>query len=135
MPASIALSNLAWSPPGGAPLFQDLTLSFGPERVGLVGRNGVGKTTLIRLITGELAPRSGTIAVQGRLAVLRQTVQVRPDETLADLFAVRGALAVLRRSKAGAASAAESGPADWTLEEQPAAVRDEDDRSRLERRA
>jgi ATP-binding cassette subfamily F protein 3 len=30
-------------------------------RVGLVGRNGVGKTTLFRLVRGELAPESGAI--------------------------------------------------------------------------
>jgi ATPase subunit of ABC transporter with duplicated ATPase domains len=116
MPASIVLATLAWSTPDGTPLFHDLTLSLGPERVGLVGRNGVGKTTLIRLIAGELAPRSGTVSVQGRLAVLRQTVQVRPGETIADLFGVREALAVLRRAEAGEASETDLAQADWTLE-------------------
>ncbi|HXW18952.1 MAG TPA: ABC-F family ATP-binding cassette domain-containing protein [Roseiarcus sp.] len=35
-------------------------------RVGLVGRNGVGKTTLFRLIAGEIAPESGSIALPKR---------------------------------------------------------------------
>ena len=44
MPASITLSNLSWSTPDGRPVLSNLDLSFGSERSGLVGRNGVGKT-------------------------------------------------------------------------------------------
>ncbi|MCY4563676.1 MAG: ABC-F family ATP-binding cassette domain-containing protein [Gammaproteobacteria bacterium] len=36
------------------------------QRVGFVGRNGTGKTTLLRLITGALEPENGTISVSGR---------------------------------------------------------------------
>ena len=116
MPASIVLSNLAWSTPDGRSLFSHLDLSFGVERAGLVGRNGVGKTTLLRLISGELAPAGGSISVQGRLAVLRQAVQVGAEETLADLFGVADALARLRRAEAGEATADDLAVADWTLE-------------------
>jgi ATPase subunit of ABC transporter with duplicated ATPase domains len=104
MPASIALSRLAWSTPDGKPLFRDLTLTFGVERTGLVGRNGVGKTTLLKLISGELKPLSGRVTVEGRIATLRQSVQVDPGETLADLFGVREDLAVLARAAAGEAT-------------------------------
>ena len=54
MPASITLSGLSYSTPDGRPLFDHLDIAFGAERTGLVGRNGVGKSTLIRLIAGEL---------------------------------------------------------------------------------
>src|SRR3954468_13010326 len=40
----------------------DATINSG-HRVGLVGRNGTGKTTLLRLIVGALAPESGSIEV------------------------------------------------------------------------
>ncbi|MEZ2222406.1 ABC-F family ATP-binding cassette domain-containing protein [Rhizobium sp. RCC_161_2] len=116
MPASITLSNLSWSTPDGRPLFSNLDLSFGAERTGLVGRNGVGKTTLLQLIAGELQPQSGATSFAGSLGVLRQSVQVEPDETIADLFHVREALAVLRRAEAGEATAEELVSADWTLE-------------------
>lgn len=115
MPA-ITVSNLSWSTPDGRTLFSDLDLSFVAERTGLVGRNGVGKTTLMKIIAGELAPASGTVAVKGRIAVLRQAVQVREGETVADLFAVRETLAVLARAEAGEASEADLAAADWTLE-------------------
>jgi ATPase subunit of ABC transporter with duplicated ATPase domains len=116
MPANITLSNVAWSTPDGRPLLTNLDLSFGPERAGLVGRNGVGKTTLIRLITGELAPHAGTVAAQGRLAVLRQVVQVAPEETVADLFGAAEALALIERAEAGLATEDDLAAADWTVE-------------------
>lgn len=116
MPASITVSNLAWSTPDGRPLFSNLDLSFGPERVGLVGRNGVGKTTLLKLIAGTLSPQAGAVSVQGRLAVLRQAVQVAQSETVADLFGAREALAVLARAAAGEATEDDLAAADWTLE-------------------
>jgi ATPase subunit of ABC transporter with duplicated ATPase domains len=117
MPASITVSNLSWSLPDGRELFSDINLSFGPERAGLVGRNGVGKTTLLKIIAGDLAPRSGSVSVNGRIAVLRQMVQVDDDETIADLFAVRDSLALLDRAARGEASADDLARADWTLEQ------------------
>jgi ATPase subunit of ABC transporter with duplicated ATPase domains len=116
MSASITLSNLTWSTPDGRPLFSNLDLRFDRARTGLVGRNGVGKTTLLRLIAGELLPQTGKVIVTGALGVLRQTVQVRPDQTIADLFEAHEALALLRRAEGGEASVEELGAADWTLE-------------------
>ena len=115
MSASIVLHNLAWAPPGGSPLFSDLNLAFGPERTGLVGRNGAGKTTFLRLIDGGLTPQAGSVTVHGRLAVLRQTVQVDDTETIADLFNARDAIAILARAEAGQADADDLAAADWML--------------------
>ncbi len=47
---------------GGNPLLDDLSLTLSKgERWGVVGRNGAGKTTIFRLITGDLDPTSGTV--------------------------------------------------------------------------
>lgn len=116
MPASITLSNLSWSTPDGRPLFSNLNLSFGIERAGLVGRNGVGKTTLLKLITGELSPASGAVSISGTFAMLHQSVQVGPLETIADLFGARAALCLLARAERGEATADELARADWMLE-------------------
>ena len=113
---SVTLSHLTYTGPDGHTLFSNLDLSFGAGRTGLVGRNGVGKTTLLRLITGELAPAAGTVRVTGRIGQLRQQVQPGPDETIADLFGVQEALALLQRAVAGEASVEELAEADWTLE-------------------
>ncbi|MBP2446839.1 ABC-F family ATP-binding cassette domain-containing protein [Rhizobium leguminosarum] len=115
MPASITLSQVSWSAPDGRPLFSDLDLSFGTERIGLVGRNGVGKTTLLKLVSGEIKPHSGTVSVGGSLGILRQSVQVAADESIADLFGVTDALAVLQRAEAGEATADELVSAEWML--------------------
>ncbi|MGO9771829.1 MAG: ABC transporter ATP-binding protein [Roseiarcus sp.] len=48
-------------------VLRDLSLVLNPgETLGLMGRNGMGKTTLIRSIMGLVRPRSGTIEVAGR---------------------------------------------------------------------
>ena len=122
MPAHITVSNLSFAAPDGRPLFSQLDLSFASERIGLVGRNGVGKSTLLRLVTGALTPQTGSISVSGRLAMLRQAVQPGPDETVADLFGVRDGLTVLARAEAGTASLDELSEADWTLPERMASA-------------
>ncbi len=115
MPASISLNALSWSTPDGTPLLTDLTLAFGPERTGIVGRNGTGKSTLLRLVAGRLAPTSGSVTVTGSLALMRQEALERPGETIADLFGVRAALDLLDRAEAGTATVDDLAEADWTL--------------------
>jgi ATPase subunit of ABC transporter with duplicated ATPase domains len=113
---SITVSNLGWSTPDGRAVLSGLDLRFSPERTGIVGRNGVGKSTLLRLLSGELTPATGHIAIDGSAAMLRQTVQVGADEMVADLFDARAALALLRKAEAGDANIDEIAEADWTLE-------------------
>ena len=72
---SIQVSHVGWRRPGGAELLSDVGFSVGNgDKVALVGANGVGKTTLLRLIAGETSPTEGTISVDGRLGVMRQLV-------------------------------------------------------------
>lgn len=116
MPApSITLHHLSAVTPEGRPLFSNLHLSFGPERTGLVGVNGVGKSTLLRLIAGDLAARSGTIEVRGRCAWLRQGLCVDGQQTVADLFGLREPLQCLARIERGEGSERDFAQADWTL--------------------
>ncbi|MGQ3276520.1 MAG: ATP-binding cassette domain-containing protein, partial [Shinella sp.] len=122
MPASITLSKITWSTPDGHILLSNLDLSFGAERAGLVGRNGAGKTTLLKLVTGDLAPQAGTVTVDGTLGLLRQSVQVAADETVASLFGIVEALDLLDRAERGEADADALADADWTLETRLAAA-------------
>ncbi|MHC4827400.1 MAG: ABC-F family ATP-binding cassette domain-containing protein [Planctomycetota bacterium] len=53
---------------GDTVLFEGLSLSVGRgDRVGIIGPNGVGKTTLVRCLLGELAPDTGTVRLGSRL--------------------------------------------------------------------
>src|SRR3989304_4453084 len=55
---------------GEQTIFDGVSFSISPgERVGLVGRNGHGKTTLFRLILGEESADSGTISIPNRYRI------------------------------------------------------------------
>ncbi|MEC3912254.1 ABC-F family ATP-binding cassette domain-containing protein [Sphingobium sp. CR2-8] len=114
MPA-ITLSKLGWSAPDGTPVLSGLDFRFVPERIGLIGRNGVGKSTLLALIAGERKPTQGQVSVTGTLATLRQTLAPDPHQSIADLFDLRASIALLDKAEGGHASIAELEACDWTL--------------------
>jgi len=94
-----------------------IDMQISKERVGLVGRNGVGKTTLLLILAGELTATSGKVVTDGSIHVMRQELRKRGTDTIADTFGVKEALGVLRRAEKGIASVDELADADWTLEE------------------
>jgi len=116
MPRFATLDGLSYVTPDGRSLFDNLTLAFGAERTGLVGRNGVGKTTLLQLIAGELAPAAGAVTVRGRVGVLRQALQPPPGASVADLLGLAEPLARLARITDGQGSEDDLAEADWGLE-------------------
>ena len=90
----ISISHLTFGYDGGELLFDDVSLSLDTEwSLGLVGRNGRGKTTLLRLLAGEL-PHGGSISLPAPAAVFPRPVP-RPD--LPALEAVGGEEWRLRR--------------------------------------
>ncbi|MGL4285216.1 MAG: ATP-binding cassette domain-containing protein, partial [Phreatobacter sp.] len=116
MSALLSLRNLSCATSDGRDLFSGLTLAFGRERTGLIGRNGVGKSTLMKLMAGGLEPKAGTVQRHGSLKVLRQVVQVTSGETVADALDVREPLARLARIASGLGDLADVADGDWTLE-------------------
>lgn len=78
--SSIQISGLGWKLPSGDELFRNISFSVGNgERVALVGANGVGKSSLLRILIGEQAATSGTVSIDGRLGVMRQLVGMGDD--------------------------------------------------------
>ena len=114
--ALVTLDRVAARTPDGHTLFSDLSLAFGRERTGLVGRNGVGKTTLLRLVAGLSEPAEGSIACAGWVGWLEQRREPRAGETVSDLLGAAPARAVIRRVLAGEGEPNDLADADWTLE-------------------
>jgi ATPase subunit of ABC transporter with duplicated ATPase domains len=114
--ALVTLDRVAARTPDGHTLFSDLSLAFGRERTGLVGRNGVGKTTLLRLVAGLAEAAEGSISRAGRVGWLEQRRDTRSGETVAELMGVGPPRAVVRRVLAGEGGADDLAAADWTLE-------------------
>ena len=73
----VGVSGLAYAHPGGELLFSEVSFRVSPaQHVGLVGTNGVGKSTLLRILAGELTPDDGEYAVGGRVGYMPQDVGV-----------------------------------------------------------
>jgi ATPase subunit of ABC transporter with duplicated ATPase domains len=120
----VVAERLAFSLADGRTLFSDLTLGFGRERTGLVGANGTGKSTLVRLLAGELRPSAGAVVRAGTLGYLPQDFQVRGDQPLAGVLRIDDRLARVDRVLAGAASPGDLDGVggDWDLRERAGAV-------------
>ncbi|MCB0967486.1 MAG: ABC-F family ATP-binding cassette domain-containing protein [Ilumatobacter sp.] len=72
---SIRVDAVGWHLPSGEELFRDVSFSVGAgERVALIGANGVGKTSLLRIVIGDSKPSEGRVSIDGRLGVMRQLV-------------------------------------------------------------
>lgn len=69
-----------------ATLFDDLSIAFPANKTALVGRNGIGKTALLKLIIGELQPTSGTIQVHAKVRYCPQNFIFPDDATVIDVF-------------------------------------------------
>jgi ATPase subunit of ABC transporter with duplicated ATPase domains len=86
---AIVVSDLEYVHPGGTLLFSNVSFRIGErEHAALVGVNGVGKTTLFRLITRELQPSQGAIQIDGRLQFMPQQIgRMYAGATIRELLA------------------------------------------------
>ena len=106
----------------GRPLVRDLTMQLGRERVAIVGRNGVGKTTLLAVLAGRAPPLRGDVRVNGAVALVPQDL---------DGAASPSSRGERRRS---ALAAAFGGDSDLLLLDEPTEDLDEGGRAWLFRR-
>jgi ATPase subunit of ABC transporter with duplicated ATPase domains len=95
VPGSLAARNISKSY-AAAQVLDHVSLIVSPgDRVGIVGPNGIGKSTLLRVLAGLEEPDRGEVVRSGAVGYLPQEPEARPGET------VRGYLA--RRTGVGAA--------------------------------
>jgi len=72
---------------GNKTILEGVTFILNPgERIALVGPNGGGKSTLMRIIAGLEHPDSGSVSVNGNTGYLPQGWQVEPGTTIADVL-------------------------------------------------
>jgi ATPase subunit of ABC transporter with duplicated ATPase domains len=95
----IAVSHLAYAHPGGDLLFSDVSFRVAPgQHAGLVGTNGVGKSTLMRILAGELPAEDGEAVHGGRLLCMPQDVGVAGGEQTVRALLTELAPGALRRA-------------------------------------
>ncbi|MEO7070117.1 MAG: ATP-binding cassette domain-containing protein [Nostocoides sp.] len=82
------INNVGFVLPDGRPLLDEVTFRVGEgAKVALIGPNGTGKTTLTRIISGDLVAAQGAITRSGGLGIMRQFIgSIRDDSTVRDLL-------------------------------------------------
>jgi heme exporter protein A len=129
---------------GGRALFSDLSFALEPGEAGaVVGPNGIGKSSLVRIAAGLLVPAAGTMTAVGQRALLTEAAALDPElplvralkfwahidrtATIDDALGAFGLAALAdvpvrllstgQRKRAGLARVAASGAAIWLLDE------------------
>jgi ATPase subunit of ABC transporter with duplicated ATPase domains len=79
--AHVVVSHLSYAHPGGDVLFSEVSFRISPgQHVGLVGANGVGKSSLFKVLVGALPPDEGEVSVGGMVGYMPQDIGVADDE-------------------------------------------------------
>lgn len=117
-PSAVTLRDVSFEWPDGATALSHLNGTFTVGRTGLVGRNGTGKSTLLRLVAGELVPSSGSIDVAGEVVYLPQTLTLTGSASVAALLGIEPTLTALRAIEGGDSDARHFDAVgdDWDIE-------------------
>ncbi|MFF7209520.1 ABC-F family ATP-binding cassette domain-containing protein [Streptomyces sp. NPDC008238] len=121
---SLGCSALSFRWPDGTPVVDGLSLTVGRGRTGLVGANGTGKSTLLKLLAGRLRPAAGSVTVGGSLAYLPQDVTLDTALRVDQALGIAERRAALRAIEAGdvAEEHFETVGDDWDVEERALAT-------------
>jgi ATPase subunit of ABC transporter with duplicated ATPase domains len=93
--------ELGYRLPDGSFLFNNLTFSFSAVRAGLVGANGIGKTTLLEILAGAREPSAGAVNRCGRVSYLPQQARFSSSVTVAEAINLANQIAALERVERG----------------------------------
>jgi len=93
----ILIKQICYAIGTNKPIFENFSLSFNLAKTGLVGKNGIGKSTLLKLIMQEIQPDSGSIETNGSIAYCPQELHITSELTVSDLLGVTQKLEALTR--------------------------------------
>jgi ATPase subunit of ABC transporter with duplicated ATPase domains len=120
-PSSFQLHDVQWHRPDGRPLWQEpLHLSIGRECLGIVGRNGVGKSVLANILAGRLPSAGtigGTVVRSGRVHFVPPPLLPQDTRTVGEAMGLGPVLGAVQRLAAGLATPDDLALADgqWDL--------------------
>lgn len=100
MMKEIVCNNLSYSI-DTKQILSSLSFSLAQSKIGLVGSNGVGKTTLIRLLVGQLEPTSGSISVHGTIGYMPQDCSSYGHGSIATVLGVEQKLRAIEAISKG----------------------------------
>ncbi|MCH4902018.1 ATP-binding cassette domain-containing protein [Pseudomonas sp. B707] len=103
-PALVSLNQLGFQFANGETIFTALNLKFDHTPTAIVGRNGVGKSVLARLIAGEWQPTSGSVTRTVATTYVAQSFVAAPGETVAESTGSAAILQALDRMNRGCGS-------------------------------
>ncbi|WP_343687863.1 ribosomal protection-like ABC-F family protein [Chryseobacterium gleum] len=116
----ILLQNISFGFPGGNLLFNHTNLTIQSHtRSALVGNNGMGKSTLLKIIAGEIHPLSGNISLQGEVFYVPQMFGNFNHFTIAECLKIDQKLHALEKITGGEVDEIyfETLNDDWDIEE------------------
>lgn len=116
----IVLQNISYFHPNKELLFSDVHLTVGAhEKIALIGNNGTGKSTLLKIIAGKLSPAGGQMTVRAKTYMVPQVFGQYDHLTVAEALQVSARLQALKAILGGDTAAAHFDMLadDWTLEE------------------
>ncbi|MDD1136872.1 ATP-binding cassette domain-containing protein [Pseudomonas sp. TNT2022 ID233] len=103
-PALVSLNQLGFQFANGETIFTALNLKFDQTPTAIVGRNGVGKSVLARLIAGHWQPTSGSVTRAVATTYVAQSFVAAPGETVAESTGSAAILQALERMNRGCGS-------------------------------
>ena len=101
------------------PIIAELNFNFSAQKYGIVGRNGIGKSTLLKLIAGELTPSAGSIQIEGQIAYFSQETINAVSMSIAAALGAEEKLRALQRIAQGSIDEQDYAIVgdDWRLQE------------------
>lgn len=108
-------------------LFSNLTISLGKQKTGLVGRNGIGKSTLIKILVGLVKPTEGAINHHGSIGYLPQDFSYHALQSIAAILEIDKKIEALERITSGIGTEHDTQVlgTDWDIIERTTALFDQ----------